>query len=126
MDPDRFDSFAKYVTMTGSRRSMLRGLLGLGGASIAGVLTINSTAAARRGFAGPLLPNACPGPSCGERCCQVGETCIGGICHPIGELCVPMGQLCPSNFPCCDAMICCDTGAGYSLCSTEAACHSAN
>jgi hypothetical protein len=51
MDDRRFDALAKRLG--GSRRSLLKTMVGLGGAAAAARLGANEADAARRGYAGP-------------------------------------------------------------------------
>ncbi len=55
MDDRRFDSLTRALAKGGSRRTLLKGLLGLGAAT-ASAAVVQDTEAARRGYPGPPLP----------------------------------------------------------------------
>ena len=60
MDDRRFDAFIRALDSGSSRRTVMRGLLGLGvGAATASVASERASAA-RRGFAGPTFPTPKP------------------------------------------------------------------
>lgn len=97
MDDRRFDDLAKVLSGRGNRRTALKGLLGIGGASIGATVLAGSTRAARRGYTGPLNPRtptppsacvpACPAGTCGmpdgcgNTCACAGfQSCIEGVC----------------------------------------------
>jgi hypothetical protein len=93
MEDKRFDSIARQLGSGSSRRSVLKGLLGIGGVATVGLIDHGQTEAARRGYAGPFGP---PTPTC---------TPVGGLC----EL---------SNFRACCSLCCTttDNGAGPTVC----------
>jgi hypothetical protein len=67
MDDQRFDSIARKLASSSSRRIALKGLLGIGGISVAGMAGYDRTDAARRGFSGPsfsITPIPSPTPTC--------------------------------------------------------------
>lgn len=84
MESERFDALTRRMGNATDRRAALKGLLGLGAATI-GVARLSSGAnAARRGYSGPRWPEPepCAG-DCGESesCdCSPNHTCIGGLC----------------------------------------------
>ncbi len=93
MDDRRFDTIARKLASSSSRRAALKGLLGAGG--IAAALSgYDRAEAARRGFSGPtfsLLPpstcvadsDACPNdPSqcCSGYCCKLLDDPGPGVC----------------------------------------------
>lgn len=112
MDDRHFDSLVKSLATGRNRRSVLKGLLGLGGAAMVGSAASTDAGAARRPTPTPK-PITCPGsqiwdgsacicPSgrqCGPACCT-GEAvccdnaCCNGQCYG-EELCCPFG-----NFVC--------------------------
>ena len=49
MDDKRFDSLAKMVGKGASRRSIIKGLLGLGGSAVVGTVVSEETAARQTG-----------------------------------------------------------------------------
>jgi len=101
MDDRTFDALTRTLSQGGSRRKLLKGLLGFGGAvAVTGTVLGDDANAARRGFAGPTFPTpppcqpSCDGLSCGDDGC-------GGACA-CGE-----GRTCLSNGSC--AISCSDT-----------------
>jgi hypothetical protein len=106
MDDRRFDALVRSLAAGRSRRQVLRGMLGLGGAAVASAAALPDHAhAARRGFSGPAFPTPCvpncDGTTCGSDGC--GGTCTCGrdlLCIVGTGLC---GQLCPCGSDChCD------------------------
>lgn len=97
MDDQRFDSIARKLATSSSRRAALKGLLGIGGVAAVSLARYDQAAAARRGFSGPrILPppppicvadgEACPGdpvdPSqcCSGYCCKLINDPGSGVC----------------------------------------------
>lgn len=144
MDDRRFDSLVKSFAGGASRRSVLKGLLGLGGAAVTGGALFGREASAARRPAPTATPPKCPGVQvwgangctcppaapnqCGPACCtgEPGdpqgpdhtECCDGACCHGLcfgEELCCPW----PQTF-CVDAQECCDPGV--TVCCGEAGC----
>jgi hypothetical protein len=129
MDGRRFDALTRALSRAESRRSLMKGLLGLGGiVAVGGVALEDDVRAARRATPTPK-PASCPGsqtwdgsacvcPSgtaCGPDCCTGGSeccdnACCSGICYG-EELCCPAGQLVCNG-------LCLPTGA----CCTDADC----
>jgi hypothetical protein len=126
MDDARFDALTRRFGQNGSRRALLKGLLGLGGVATAGAV-LHDTEAARRGQSGPPTtgpaptfpstvfppsPTAttaprCPGiqsPCGSECCCPAGNTKCGPDCCPDGQA------------ECCDNECCYGTCYGEELC----------
>jgi hypothetical protein len=132
MDDRRFDTLIRAFGQGGSRRSLLKGLLGLGGVTAAGTALLRDTEAARRGQSGPAVPTALPtvpappteipaptesaAPSCpGNQtpcgtgcCCPAGNTKCGSDCCPDGQA------------QCCDGACCYGTCYGEELCCPSA------
>ena len=126
MDNKRFDSLVKSLASGTNRRSVLKGLLGLGtAASMGGTLPQTGVEAARRPTPTPK-PITCPGSqhwdgskcacttgeTCGSACCHIGtECCDGGCCfgHCYGEeLCCSYDDWCDAANECCpDGATCC-------------------
>jgi hypothetical protein len=97
MDDQRFDSIARELASSSSRRRALKGFLGIGAVTVAGLAGYGHTDAARRGFSGPSLPltptpvcvadgNTCPAdpadPSqcCSGYCCKLIHDPGPGVC----------------------------------------------
>jgi hypothetical protein len=133
MDDRRFDNLARALSRGSSRRSILRGLLGLGGLA-AGAAVIADTDAARRGFSGPTLtplpplptrtstPTRTPTPTCaaGEVRCSGG--CCAGACTATGACC-PTGHTVCGPDCCPDGQAeCCDNACCYGTCYGEELC----
>jgi len=82
MDDRRFDSIARTLASSSSRRAALKGLLGIGGILAAGLVGTDRADAARRGFSGPsILPP--PPPICisdGDACPSDLSQCCSGYC----------------------------------------------
>lgn len=94
MDDRRFDTVVRNLASGTSRRTLLKGILGLGGVAAVGV-ELHQADAARRGFSGPVFPTEVPTeppcanpPSCasGQLCCD-GFRCCNGDCIPEGDEC---------------------------------------
>lgn len=109
MDDRRFDSLARSLADGPSRRTLLKSMLGIAGAAIAGsAMTSNDAQAARRGFSGPKVPTPCVPNCAGSQCgsdgcggtcgdCHSSSTCFQGICY---------GACDPVASPCCSACEC--------------------
>ncbi len=108
MDDRRFDSLVKALAEGKSRRSVLKGLLGLGGAVATGGTLVGRPAEAARRPTPTPTPIKCPG----------NQTPVGGVCTcPAGT-----AQCNPNGGPAC-----CPTGIapgapGYSECCDNACC----
>jgi hypothetical protein len=118
VDTERFDSLVKSLARGSSRRSVLKGLLGLGATSAGVTLLESETNAARRPTPTPK-PLTCPGnqhwngwecvctsgQKCGPTCCLVGTECCDGACcfgHCYGEeLCCSYDNWCEATNECC-------------------------
>jgi hypothetical protein len=124
MDDQRFDGIAKLIGRAGSRRSVLKALVGLGGLAV----VHRDAEAARRGYSGPPVPEPpkppdenCPGFACNDVCCE--RPCDSwGNCCPAGNI-VCDGECCPRqqtecclgvccNGNCFDGVFCCPEGMG--------------
>src|SRR5262245_7755957 len=128
MDDRRFDSIVKSLASGASRRSVLKGILGLSGVAVAGsALLPEESDAARRPTNPTPTPVKCPGQQiasgvqcvcpaglskCGPDCCNpagIGtahsECCDNACCHGHcygEELCCPTGRtFCESTGECC-------------------------
>jgi hypothetical protein len=116
MDDRRFDSLARSLANGASRRSVLKGILGLGGAAVAGgTLLDGKTEAARRPTPTPK-PVRCPG----------NQTPVGGVCTCPDTAPYECGPACctgeagdppsPTHTECCDNACCHGTCYGEELC----------
>jgi hypothetical protein len=126
MDDRRFDALTKSLVSGRSRRSVLKGLLGLGGAAMAGGTLLDGEGKAARRPTPTPRPPSCPGRqtpingqcvcpadapfACGPDCCT-GEhgdpplpghseccdnACCFGVCYG-EELCCPLEDFCPGG-----------------------------
>ncbi|MGD9712110.1 MAG: hypothetical protein AB7V46_08610, partial [Thermomicrobiales bacterium] len=120
MDDKKFDSLAKLVGKGASRRTVFKGLFGLGGAAIAGGVSSDGVDARGIGTSptsSPVTTASCqlPRQLCGGVCCDAGK-CKDGHCCPnttdvwCGNACCPNG-LCTDDGDCCTAgqKVCGDT-----------------
>jgi hypothetical protein len=96
MDDRRFDAFTRRLGSHSSRRSILKGLLGVGGIAATGAVIHGQTEAARRGFSGPSFPfPSPPTPSPTPVCIPDGGPCTGatvGDCCSNNGCCIDIGQ----------------------------------
>ncbi len=118
MDDRRFDELARGLAGRPNRRSLLKGMLGLGAVSAAGAALRDGDAeAARRPATTTPVPKCpgqqswngsacvCPGNQtiCGAECCTSGESvccdgaCCAGECSAEEICCPPLA--CPSGLP---------------------------
>jgi hypothetical protein len=97
MDDRRFDALARSLATGQSRRQVLKGVLGLGGAAVVTAAALPDEArAARRGYSGPSQPSACV-PTCNGLTC--GADGCGGTCAcRRGLICIEGTDLCA--WPC--------------------------
>jgi hypothetical protein len=108
MESDRFAALTRTLAHAASRRSALKGFLGLGMAAIGAASLTPGAGAARRGFSGPKLPTP-------DTCsCPPNHVCVGGVCF---QLCIE----CPCGT--CSVI----PGGGPNLCvegfyATEGSC----
>lgn len=127
METNRFDSLVKSLANGASRRSVLKGLVGLGGAAAVTSAFLEPEANAARRPTPTPKPITCPagkhwdgtqcvcttGGACGPECCHVGTECCDNACcfgHCYGEeLCCPYENWCAAASECCAAgETCCD------------------
>jgi hypothetical protein len=96
MDDRRFDAFTRTLGSGASRRTLLRGLIGLGAGAATAPIATSGVHAARRGSSGPTLPSgptpiptpppcAEVGEACGDGCCS--GNCCDGVCLAEGVCC---------------------------------------
>lgn len=121
MDDRRFDQLVRSLARPGSRRALIKGLLGLGGiAAVGSVALEDEVRAARRPTPTPN-PVTCPGQQvpCATGCC-----CPGGAA-PCGAECCPNGQATCCDGACCYGIcygegLCCE--GGTPVCSVDGCC----
>jgi hypothetical protein len=147
MDDRHFDSLVMALARHRNRRSLIKGLLGIGGAATIRLAGVRQTDAARRGTAPASAPH-CPGvqtwngtdcvcadgsAKCGPDCCADGvavccdNACCYGTCYG-EELCCPSpqewcavsGECCADGLRCCAEIGCVDPSAGG--CCEDADC----
>lgn len=111
MDDRTFDSLVKSMATGTSRRSLLKGLLGLGGGVVAGGPMLEGDSEAARRPSPTPTPVKCPGnqiPSggtcicppaapnkCGPACCATATQCCDNACCSAGTQCVAEEICCP-------------------------------
>ncbi len=101
MDDRRFDALARHLGRGGSRRTLLKALIGIGGVAATGA-ALHDTDAARRGYSGPPtlapLPTRTPQPttiptSTANPCGTSGVCCTSDDdCHAIPTYCESTAQ----------------------------------
>lgn len=118
MDDRRFDAFVKTLAAGTSRRSLIKGLIGVAGVATAGMVLDDRTEAARRGFSGPILPTAAP-----PTPTPIPPTATAAPPTPTSGACLPGGASCVVNDPsaCCSKS--CLFNGGNPIC--EGACAAA-
>ncbi len=142
MDDRTFDTLARRMAQHHGRRSLLKGLLGLGGAAMTGALAAAPGEAARRGYAGPIpKPTGVGGPlTCDPNTCYGCHECVGGVCTDqpktncydhTGECqasyCAPDGGCrygfdCRVKAGCCDHEQVCNQTTGQCECEPGTCC----
>jgi hypothetical protein len=99
MHGERFDTVARALAKTRSRRVVLAAISGVA----AGTIFASSTEAARRGFSGPRFLS----PVVPSDHCPVGTDCQDGICcQQGGTICAGSGVSCSTNANCVSDEIC--------------------
>ncbi len=120
MDDRRFDSLTKSLAAGANRRTLLKGLLGLGGAATAGSILLDDDADAARRPTPTPKPPSCPGqqtPVGGQCVCQTPKAPGPEKCGP--DCCNPAG-IGAAHSECCDNACC------YGVCYGEELCCSTN
>ena len=113
MDDRRFDALVKAMATGTNRRSLVKGLLGLGGATVVGsALRESAVDAARRPTPTPK-PVTCPGRQTwnGTAC-----VCPGSAPDKCGPDCCNAAAVGPTHSECCDNACCKGTCYGEELC----------
>ncbi len=118
MDDRRFDSLARALARGQSRRGVLKGLLGLGGAALAGGVLLESGADAARRPAPAPKPVTCPGrqiPDGGQCVCppDAPNTCGPDCCTGTSSDPYPRDS---QHTECCDNACCLGTCYGEEQC----------
>lgn len=118
MEDRTFDAITKELARGRSRRALLKGLLGIGGAAITTTVFDATAGAARRGYSGPKPPGESePGPpTCNPLTCYGCHECVNGVCtdNPV-ENCYHHGCMTAYCNP--------DGGCGYRFdCHAEDGC----
>src|SRR5688572_16146533 len=115
MDDRRFDSLVKALATGTSRRSVFKGLLGLGSVAVVGALRDDGADAARRPTPTPT-PIRCPGR----------QVPVGGVCtcpadapQKCGPDCCNPAGIGPGHSECCDNACCFGICYGEELCCAE-------
>lgn len=121
MDDRRFDMLARSLASGMNRRTMLKGVLGLGTGAVVGSAAMAGDAeAARRGYSGPRFPTLPPGP-CTPRC--DGTTCgsdgCGGTCSCPEQSCACLAD---QGIPNASAICVSEWSTGDFRCATDADC----
>lgn len=115
MDDRRFDSLTKAFAAGSNRRSLFKGLLGIGGAGLAGSLVRDGDGeAARRPTTPTPAPVRCPGRqvlSGGQCVCPDGTSKCGPDCCATS---IPSPE--PGHSECCDNACCVGTCYGEERC----------
>ncbi len=113
MDDRTFDTLAKTFASRQTRRSLLRNLLGIGGAATVAAVASRSSGSAQIAGPGPQItpiPICPPSRMCGTDCCGLSETCCNGVCCSGAEQCCdPPGTASPICLPddaCCSRSDC--------------------
>ena len=116
MDDRRFDQLVKAVASGASRRSVLKGMLGLGGTALVGSAALETGADAARRPTPTPAPARCPGR----------QVPIGGVCTCPADAPFKCGPDCctgdyddppaPNHSECCDQACCFGTCYGEELC----------
>lgn len=128
MDDRRFDALIRAFGRGGSRRALLRGLLGLGGVTAAGA-TLHGVEAARRGYSGPPTPGPLPtqAPQPTEPAplpTATNAPYCPGRQTPCGADCCCPAESAKCGAECCDNGVstCCDNSCCFGLCYGEELC----
>lgn len=116
MDDRSFDSLVKAVALGTSRRRVLKGMLGLGGAALVGSAALEDDADAARRPTPTPKPVKCPGLQTwnGSQC-----VCPDGAPEKCGPDCCTNGEFPPGSAgysECCDNACCFGTCTGEELC----------
>lgn len=116
MDDRRFDSIVKALAQGRSRRAVLKGMLGFGGAAVVGSALEGDAAEAARRPAPTPTPRTCPGKQTwnGSACaCQAPPAAGTQTCGP--DCCNPTGAG-VTHSECCDNACCFGTCVGEEIC----------
>lgn len=119
MDDRRFELLVKSIGRSTSRRTLLRGMLGIA-ATAAGVTALrqDETDAARRGFSGPTFPT--PLPACGANLTRCGTVCVDTVSDPTN--CGGCGNTCDTSTSTCTGGSCVERCAGVNCTGLDTYC----
>jgi hypothetical protein len=119
MDDRRFDLLVKSIGRSTSRRTLLRGMLGIA-ATAAGVTALrqDETDAARRGFSGLTFPT--PLPACGANRTRCGTGCVDTLSDPTN--CGGCGNTCDTSTSTCTGGSCVERCAGGNCTGLDTYC----
>ncbi len=110
MDGQQFDWFVRSFATRASRRSLLKGLIGLGGASAGGILPTPGVDA-RSISTRPTVPPPAKPTIPTTTTCPPGESACGSTCCP-EDACRRDGTCCdvPGDVVCTGGLVCCSAG----------------
>lgn len=102
MDDRQFDSLVRTLGSASSRRSFLKGLLGVSGIVATGFVVHDQALAARRGYSGPSLPTGQPLAQTPAPTQPPVQTPVptqppaptATPTEPSGQICIPVGDPC--------------------------------
>lgn len=121
MDDRRFDQLVRSLAQPGSRRTLIKGLLGIGGIAAVGSIAFEDEVRAARRPTPTPKPVTCPGQQvpCDTGCCCPGDA------TPCGAECCPNSQATCCDGACCYGAcygdgLCCE--GGNPVCSVDGCC----
>ena len=116
MDGNRFDQLTRSLASGSSRRSLLKGLLGLGGLAATTLLPTEQSDARRSSSSAPTPPPPCPGQI---QCPDATHCCDSALCNTQRGLCCSAGTL-PCDAGCCAP--CAGAQCGHECCDSAVQC----
>ena len=122
MDSKRFDGLTRALATGQSRRSIIKGLFGLGAAAAVSSVLPDATEARRSSIStapstttpAPTTTSLppCAGVRCGHECCATADQCCDGECCAAGSVCLARRLDCSTSQceeKCCTPLTCEDT-----------------